>query len=144
MASAPMTPDLGAPFALVVLPVVGIVEPGGFRVLVDSRARENPGLLDPTAVAGLAQDFVFWLVLFAWGGLGAAFGPGVILGLYWPRTTRWGAVAGMVTGALVTIGSRIWLKEPTGVYELIPGFIAALTATWLVSLVPTRRLPAPR
>jgi sodium/proline symporter len=89
------------------------------------------------ALAGLAQDLVFWLVLFAWGGLGAAFGPVVILGLYWPRTTRWGAVAGMVTGALVTIGWRIWLKDSTGVYELIPGFLAGLTATWLVSLLPT-------
>src|SRR6056297_2043966 len=65
-----------------------------------------------------AQGLVFWLVLFAWGGLGAAIGPAVILGLFWRRTTASGVVAGMITGAIVTIVWRLWLRDPTGLYEL--------------------------
>ena len=86
-------------------------------------------------LAWAAQDLVFWLVLFAWGGLGAAFGPVVILGLFWRGTTRRGALAGMICGAVVTIAWRLWLKQPTGIYELIPGFLAGLGATWLGSLL---------
>ncbi len=86
-----------------------------------------------------AQGLVFWLVLFAWGGLGAAIGPAVILGLFWRRTTASGVVAGMITGAIVTIVWRLWLKDPTGLYELIPGFAAATIAVVLVSLLSRPR-----
>ncbi len=81
-----------------------------------------------------AEDLVFWLVLFAWAGLGAAIGPTSILALYWKRTTRAGIFAGLITGTLVTIG---WYLTPglrEIMYELIPGFIASFLATWLVSL----------
>jgi len=86
-----------------------------------------------------AQGLVFWLVLFAWGGLGAAIGPAVILGLFWRRTTASGVVAGMITGAIVTIVWRLWLRDPTGLYELIPGFAAATIAVVLVSLLSRPR-----
>jgi sodium/proline symporter len=92
-------------------------------------------------LAAVAQDLVFWLVLFAWGGLGASFGPVIVLALYWRRSTRWGALAGLITGSVVTIAWRLWLKAPTGLYELIPGIAAALLATVLVSLA-TRGAPA--
>jgi sodium/proline symporter len=95
--------------------------------------------LASVALAWLAQDLVFWLVLFAWGGLGAAFGPVVLLGLFWKRTNRNGALAGMVLGAAVTVAWRLWLKQPTGVYELIPGFAAGALATVAVSLAIPRR-----
>ena len=93
-----------------------------------------------------AQDLVFWLVLFAWGGLGAAFGPAVILSLYWARTTRGGVVAGMLFGAATAIVWRLWLREPTGIYELVPAFFGALAIIVAVSLAGTRRDPdaAPR
>ncbi|MFO7767778.1 MAG: sodium/proline symporter [bacterium] len=84
--------------------------------------------------AWLAQDLVFWLVLFAWGGLGAAFGPALILSLYWGGTTRQGIVAGMITGAVVTIIWKQWFSDPTGIYELVVSFPAALLAIVLVSL----------
>lgn len=83
----------------------------------------------------LAEELVFWLVLFAWAGLGAAIGPTSILALYWKGTTRAGIFAGLITGTVVTIA---WYFTPVlkgFLYELIPGFIAALLATWLVSLV---------
>ncbi len=81
-----------------------------------------------------ARELVFWFVLFAWSGLGAAFGPIVILGLFWPKTNRWGALAGMITGTVVTI---VWNQTPvlkTQIYELVPAFMLSTVATVVVSL----------
>jgi SSS family solute:Na+ symporter/sodium/proline symporter len=58
----------------------------------------------------------------------------VILSLYWKRTTRAGVLAGMITGTLVTIVWKLWLKEPTGTYELLPAFFGSALAVVLVSL----------
>ncbi len=87
------------------------------------------------ALAYVAKDLVFWLVLFAWGGLGAALGPALILSLFWKRASRVGVLAGMLTGTAVTIVWKLWLKEPTGLYELIPAFFGALAVIVVVSLV---------
>ena len=84
-------------------------------------------------LAYIAQDLVFWLVLFAWGGLGASFGPALILSLYWRRTTKAGIIWGMVVGTIVTIVWKLWLKDITGVYELIPAFFTALFTIIIVS-----------
>ncbi len=92
-------------------------------------------------LAYIANDLVFWLVLFAWGGLGASFGPALILSLYRQKTTKTGIIAGMITGTMVTIIWKTWLKEPTGVYELIPAFFGALLVIVVVSLVSRRALP---
>jgi solute:Na+ symporter, SSS family len=86
-------------------------------------------------LAYLAQDLIFWLVLFAWGGLGAAFGPTLIFSLYWRRVTRAGIFAGMVTGTVVVIIWKRFLVGPTGLYELIPGFALACLAIVAVSLM---------
>ncbi|TVP77696.1 MAG: sodium/proline symporter, partial [Gemmatimonadales bacterium] len=86
------------------------------------------------ALGWAAEDLVFWLVLFAWAGLGAAFGPTLLLALYWRRTTRAGVVAGVITGALTTI---VWYLTPVlkdAVYELVPAFALAGIATIVVSL----------
>jgi sodium/proline symporter len=85
-------------------------------------------------LASVAQDLVFWLVLFAWGGLGASLGPALIFSLFWKGATRDGIAAGMVTGTLVTVVWRLWLREPTGLYELVPAFALATVAIVLVSL----------
>lgn len=73
------------------------------------------------------------LVSNAWGVFGAAFGPAIMLSLFWKRFTFSGAVAGIAVGAVVDIG---WLAllSSTGIYEIIPGFIASLAAGILVSL----------
>lgn len=73
------------------------------------------------------------LVENAWGVFGAAFGPAILLSLFWKRFTFSGAVAGIVTGAAVDI---LWLVfcANTGVYEIIPGFFAGLLAAVIVSL----------
>ncbi len=81
----------------------------------------------------VAEDLVFWLVLFAWLALGAALGPPTILALYWRRTTRAGVLAGVAVGALTTIG---WYLTPVLrelMYELIPAFILAAVVTVVVS-----------
>jgi SSS family solute:Na+ symporter/sodium/proline symporter len=105
-----------------------------------SRVRVSRAVLLVAGLAAMglayaAEDLVFWLVLFAWGGLGAALGPTLILSLFWRGTTRAGVVAGMLTGSTSVIAWRLWLKDTTGLYELIPAFALALLATWLVSLV---------
>lgn len=86
-------------------------------------------------LAFVAEDLVFWLVLFAWGGLGASLGPAVIFSLYWRRTTRFGVLAGMIVGTVVTIAWKLWLKGPTGIYELIPAFLCSALAVVVVSVL---------
>ncbi|GGJ46703.1 sodium/proline symporter PutP [Glutamicibacter ardleyensis] len=73
------------------------------------------------------------LVAFAWAGFGGAFGPIVILALYWRKLTAIGAFAGMISGAAVVF---IWgnVDVLTGnMYEIVPGFLVCLVVAWLVS-----------
>lgn len=79
------------------------------------------------------------LVGNAWAGFGAAFGPLVLLSLYWKGLSRTGAVSGMLSGAIVVI---IWIAfvKPLGdvndffnLYEIIPGFLTSLIVTVVVS-----------
>lgn len=77
---------------------------------------------------------VLALVSYAWGGFGAAFGPVIILSLYWSRMNRTGALAGMIVGALTVI---VWKQLDGGlfdVYEILPGFIFATAAIIVGSL----------
>jgi len=75
------------------------------------------------------------LVECAWAGFGSAFGPVIILALYWKRLTYSGAVAGICTGFLVDGLWYYFLSSSTGLYEIIPGFICGLVATIVVSLI---------
>lgn len=96
----------------------------------------------------LAKDpdsSVFKIVSFAWAGFGAAFGPVVLFGLFWKRTNKWGAFAGMISGgAMVFIWEYIVTPHADkyaafGIYELLPAFIVACIAILVVSLLT----PAP-
>lgn len=73
------------------------------------------------------------LVSNAWGLFGAAFGPTILLSLFWKRFNFAGAIAGILAGAAVDI---LWLVclSSTGIYEIIPGFIAGILAAVIVSL----------
>lgn len=75
------------------------------------------------------------LVECAWGGFGSAFGPVIILALYWKRFTYSGAVAGLVTGFVVDAVWYVFLSNVTGIYEIVPGFICGLIAAVVVSLI---------
>ena len=82
-----------------------------------------------------AEALVYDLVLYAWAGLGASFGPGLLLTLWWRRTTKQGVWAGMVVGMVTVI---IWYNFPVlkgTLYELIPGFFMALITVLGVSWV---------
>lgn len=74
------------------------------------------------------------LVSNAWGVFGAAFGPSILLSLFWKRFNFQGAVAGILVGGIVDIGWLVFFSA-TGIYELAPGFIAGLIAAVVVSLV---------
>ena len=73
------------------------------------------------------------LVSNAWGVFGAAFGPAILLSLFWKRFNFAGAAAGIVVGAVVDIAWLNWLSG-TGLYELLPGFLAGLLAAVVVTL----------
>jgi len=93
-----------------------------------------------TLIIGVAAIFlsqlpksIFDKVLFAWGALGAAFGPALILTLWWKKTSRNGVLAGMVVGFLTII---IWDNfVDVALYSLVPGFIFAILAVGLFSLL---------
>ena len=76
---------------------------------------------------------IMGLVENAWGVFGAAFGPAILLSLFWRRFNFAGAVAGILTGAVVDILWLAFLKD-FGLYEIIPGFVASLVVAIVVSL----------
>jgi sodium/proline symporter len=79
-------------------------------------------------------QFIFWFVLFAWSGLGAAFGPAVLGLLYYRKITRAGVIAGMLGGFLTSVAWVLLFKSRTyDLYEAIPGFLAGFALTWGVS-----------
>lgn len=81
------------------------------------------------------QTSIMSVVSFAWAGFGSAFGPVVLLALFWKRTTKNGALAGMATGFAIAIIWNNFLAGPTGLYELVPGFFLGLLACVIVSLL---------
>ncbi len=84
----------------------------------------------------METPLIFWFVLFAWSGLGAAFGPVIVCLLYDKKTTREGVVAGMLGGFLTSVVWVLAFKEQThGLYEAIPGFIVAFAMTIIVSRI---------
>ncbi len=85
-------------------------------------------------LAANPESKVLGLVAYAWAGFGAAFGPLIILSLFWKRMTLNGALVGMVLGAAIVI---IWKNffGVTGLYEIVPGFICSFIAIIVVSLL---------
>jgi sodium/proline symporter len=77
------------------------------------------------------ESFVFNIVSYAWAGFGATFGPLLLMALFWKRTTRQGALAGIIVGGLTVL---IWKQVGLfGIYEIIPGFIFSILAIYVVS-----------
>ena len=76
------------------------------------------------------ESSILDLVGVAWAGFGAAFGPLILLALFWRKLTNWGAIAGMIVGSVTVF---VWPLLGTGLYELVPGFILALVVTMIVS-----------
>lgn len=123
-----------------------------YKAFSSKELKENDGILLGRLAVGFVSvmaailawvrdDTILGLVAFAWAGFGASFGPTVILSLYWRKLTAWGAIAGMVAGA-VTVG--IWRNLEGGifdVYEILPGFIANFAVAVAVSLLCSHENP---
>lgn len=83
----------------------------------------------------LINQSVFKLVAFAWAGFGSAFGPLILFSLFWKRTTKQGALCGILTGGIV---SCLWWVMQGGIwdlYEIIPGFLLSSLVIVVVSLL---------
>ncbi len=83
------------------------------------------------AIASNPENQILKMVSYAWAGFGAAFGPVVLLSLIWPRMTRGGALAGIITGTITVILWKhfAWFQ----LYEILPGFIVAFLSIIIVS-----------
>ncbi len=108
------------------------------QVLIVSRITLACVLLFGIVVAWDENSVIFTVVSYAWAGLGASFGPLTLFSLYWRRTTKSGAIAGMITGAVTVL---VWhnLIKPLGgvfgIYELLPAFLLGCLAIVVVSLL---------
>lgn len=87
-----------------------------------------------------AEDTVYKFVLYAWAGLGASFGPALLLTLWWKQTSKWGVLGGMIVGTLTVVLWKSVFGLSDFLYELIPGFFAALLVIVVVSLVDSSRV----
>lgn len=90
-----------------------------------------------------SNSSILGLVANAWAGFGAAFGPVILMSLYWKRMNHWGALAGIVSGALTVL---VWAYSPYQLdgkqlndylYAMIPGVAVSTLLTWLTSLATT-------
>lgn len=82
---------------------------------------------------GSGAQAIMNLVENAWGCFGSAFGPTILLSLFWRRFNYAGAIAGVVTGAAIDGLWLAFLSGSTGIYEIVPGFICSMVAAVIVS-----------
>ena len=121
---------------------------GAIKKDASEKSALNVGRIAVVVVAIIAfvialnpESSVMGLVSDAWAGFGAAFGPIILLSLFWKRFNLPGAVAGMITGfATVVIWDYIpfggaLLKDTTGLYSLVLGFALALVVAVIVTLI---------
>lgn len=88
-------------------------------------------------VAWNPDSSVFRIVSFAWAGFGATFGPVMLCALFWKRSNKWGALAGLVTGGIMVFVWKFVIANLGGIwaiYELLPAFVLALIVNIVVSL----------
>lgn len=114
------------------------------QVLIVSRITLVAVFLFGIFIAMDENSSIFGVVSYAWAGLGASFGPLMLMSLYWRRTNMKGALAGMLTGAIMVL---VWhnLIKPFGgiwgIYELLPSFILGLIVIIIVSLLTEKPSP---
>jgi len=84
------------------------------------------------------SNTILTLVGYAWAGFGSAFGPAILLSLYWTKMTRQGALAGILVGAITVI---LWIVTGLSnvIYEMVPGFFLSMLAIVLVSTFTNQR-----
>ncbi len=77
------------------------------------------------------DSFILDMVAYAWAGFGAAFGPALLMSLFWKRTTKIGVIAGIIVGGVTIIAWKNF--APFELYEIVPGFIFSLISIYIVS-----------
>ncbi len=81
------------------------------------------------------EETVYGMVSYAWSGIGAAFGPAVVLLLFWKRFSAAGVYAGMLTGTISAVIWKIWLTDLTGISERLSSYLLAFAAAIVFSLL---------
>ena len=88
-------------------------------------------------IAWNPDSSVFRIVSFAWAGFGATFAPVMLLALFWKRSNKYGAIAGLITGGVMVFLWKFGISNLGGVfaiYELLPAFVLAIVVNVIVSL----------
>jgi sodium/proline symporter len=81
------------------------------------------------------EDTVYGLVSYAWSGIGASFGPAIVLLIFWKRLSRAGVFASLITGTVSAVVWKTWLVEPTGISERLASYLLAFGMAVLFSLI---------
>ena len=87
------------------------------------------------ALAITMKDTVYGLVSYAWSGIGASFGPAIVLLVFWKRLSRAGVFASLITGTVSAVFWKTWMIEPTGISERLASYVIAFTAAIIFSLI---------
>lgn len=81
------------------------------------------------------EDTVYGLVSYAWSGIGASFGPVIVLLIFWKRFSRTGAFAGLITGTLSAIVWKTWMLDITVISERLASYLLAFAMAMIFSLL---------
>ncbi|MCK3684958.1 sodium/proline symporter [Maribellus sp. YY47] len=80
------------------------------------------------------EDTVYGLVSYAWSGIGASFGPAIVLLIFWKRLSRVGVLASLVTGTISAVVWKTWLVDGTGISERLASYVLAFSMAVILSL----------
>lgn len=115
---------------------------GAFKLKVSEKAKMIAARATVIIIAVLGIVFawdpessVFRIVSFAWAGFGSSFGPVMLFALFWKRTNKWGAMAGMISGGITVIAWHYAQGGLFDLYELLPAFLVSCFFIVVVSLV---------
>lgn len=115
---------------------------GSLRLKISEKVKMIAARATVIAIAILGVVFawnpdssVFRIVSFAWAGFGASFGPLMLFSLFWKRTNKWGAMAGMISGGITVIAWHYAQGGTFNLYELLPAFIVSSIFIVVVSLL---------
>lgn len=114
---------------------------GAFKLKVSEKAKMIAARATVIIIAVLGIFFawdpessVFRIVSFAWAGFGSSFGPVMLFALFWKRTNKWGAMAGMISGGITVIAWHYAQGGLFDLYELLPAFLVSCIFIVVVSL----------
>lgn len=115
---------------------------GTFKLNISAKTKMLAARLTVIAIAILGVVFawnpdasIFRIVSFAWAGFGASFGPLMLFSLFWKRTNKWGAMAGMISGGITVIAWHYAEGGLFSLYELLPAFLVSSVFIVVVSLL---------